>query len=166
MYEVVGCRECGELWIREGDAETATCPRCARRFQVSRLRTLGSADSAEGAREIRSNLLADRADYGGIVAGYTDLEEDRVIDDESYLTAVGLDVDEIAEAGEPEQGVGSVSDREIVLRAIDDVDTPSREQITAAVDEFGVGAETVEAILDRLRTAGEVTYDGNQYRRI
>lgn len=166
MYEVVGCRECGELWIREGDAETATCPRCGRRFRVTRLRTLGSAETTEAAREIRSNLLADRADYGGIVAGYSDLDEKRVIDDESYLTAVGLNADEISKAGEPESDMGSFSDREIVLRAIDDVDTPSLGRITAAADEFGVAADTVESILDRLRTAGEITYDGDQYRRM
>lgn len=167
MYEVVGCRECGELWIREGDAETATCPRCGRRFTVARLRTLGSAESAEVAREIRSNLLAERAEYGGIVAGYTDIDDQQTIDDEQYLTELGIDSDDVAEAGDRITDTPpNRSDREIVLETIDEVDRPSRDRIADEVEAQGLSKDGVETVLDRLRQAGEVTFDGEEYRRV
>lgn len=167
MYEVVGCRDCGELWIREGDAETASCPRCGRRFQVSRLRTLGSADSAEVAREIRSDLLADRASYGDIVAGYTDIEEERTIDDEQYLTAFGIDAEEVEAVEDRIGNTGSSrSIRDIVLDTIEEVERPSADRIAAAAAEHGLSEDGVEHALEHLHRAGELTRDGDEYRRV
>ncbi len=166
MYEVVGCRDCGELWIREGDAETAGCPRCGRRFKVDRLRTLGTAESADLARDIRSELLAERTEYGGIVAGYTDSEADgRAIDDEQYLTSFGITPETLEEVNETDHQP-NLSHRELVLRCIDEVETPSPDQVIAAATEYGLPADGAEELLERLQTAGDVTFDGETYRRL
>lgn len=168
MYEVVGCRSCGALWIREGEADTATCSRCRTRYQVDRLRTLGEADSIEAAREIRSRLIADRADYGGIVAGYGELDgdgNDGVVSDESYLQAHGIDPQTVSEAGEPPKVVRRAG-WDVVLDAIGEVENATPDGILPVAKASGLSETDVTEILERLHQDGRVTRDGDEYRRI
>lgn len=168
MYEVVGCGSCGELWIRQGEAETATCPRCRKRHRVERLRTLGEAPNAETAREIRSNLLADRSHHGDFVAGYAELEdetENAGISDEAYLEAHGVEHEKIIEAGMvSEQSPQSTRDR--LLDAIETLDAPTTEAIIEAMNAYDVTDNDVRELLDRLHREGAITRIGEAYRRL
>ncbi|MEZ3118216.1 DUF5817 domain-containing protein [Halobaculum sp. MBLA0147] len=63
---VVGCADCQHYWLIEHSdialQDTLTCPRCARTHATDAMRTLAEADTREQAAELRSRILASRAD--------------------------------------------------------------------------------------------------------
>ncbi|MFC6725086.1 DUF5817 domain-containing protein, partial [Halobium palmae] len=65
-FAVVGCRDCGGLWVVEHlhRHETATCRSCSRTHQTSKLRALARADDHGAICELRARILADRAGAG------------------------------------------------------------------------------------------------------
>lgn len=168
MYEVVGCSACHALWIRSGDAETATCPRCGKTHQVDKLRTLATRDSAEAARDARSQLLVAKSDEDPEdVAGYASLleevEESGVSDDE-YLAAHGIDPDRITVSGET--APITRNRQETVRYVLEVIEEPTREEIARGCEGHGVPREAAMDILDRLERAGTVIEEGGHYREI
>lgn len=160
MYDVVGCRSCGNLWIREGVADSATCPRCSKRYAVDRLRVLASGETIEAAREARSSLLADRSKHGDFVAGYAELEDtggETGISDETYLDAFGIEIPE--PANEPK-----LNKRQMIRSLLEELAHPTRERLIAKAAEHDIERQSVERMLDRLQKNGEIVREGNEYR--
>ncbi|WP_114576184.1 DUF5817 domain-containing protein [Saliphagus sp. LR7] len=173
MYAVVGCGECSNLWIVEGRSETSECPRCGTRRAFEKRKQFVETDDADHAREVRASMLAARQGQSDVFAdvdSVSELEdqvEDGVIDDEAYLEGSGLDADEIAAAGDrdPRSPSGS-SRKDVVERALSELDEPTESEIVEYADDHGVPADYVETALEKLRRRGEVSESGGRYRRL
>lgn len=172
MYRVVGCRDCGALWIVADRPETTTCPRCSKRHPFDRLHAFAETDDEDAARQARAALLADRAGQGDAfadvdeeLAGQLDFE---AVSDTTYLEEAGLDPEAVAEAGERAMAgpARSTSRRETVLEALEALEWPTEDEIVEYAAERGVPAEAVSDLLDRLVRAGEVSESGRRYRRL
>lgn len=166
MYAVVGCRDCGALWVVEGRPETTGCPRCQKRHQFRRLKRFAEAEDAETAREARATLLAQRAGHDldsfgeqGAHAG------EPVVTDEEYLGGFGLDPEVVA-AAETQTGQGPANKRETILRGLRELGSPTEEAIVEYAAERGVPASYTQEALERLARAGEVTESGGRYRLV
>lgn len=174
MYAVVGCSECSNLWIIEGRSETTQCPRCGSRRTYERRKKFVETDDPDHAREVRASMLANRQGHGDAFAEvdhFADLEadvEDGVIDDEEYLEASGLDVDELEAAGErdPRGSSKTGSKKEIVERALEDLERPTEAEVIAYASERGVSAGYVERALEKFLRRGEVSESRGRYRRL
>ena len=149
MYRVVGCSSCHHLWILEPGGEEAACPRCRRRHKVKRLRPLFESESADAAREARSQLLADRAGVNGDMAGFTELEGVGTPNRPAPLESSG----------------GSQGDLQTrIEQAIEQADPPTRDVIVERAGATGVPAERVDELLARMKRAGAFTEKEGIYR--
>ena len=176
MYAVVGCNECGNLWLLSDPdgQESATCSRCGKRHRVGKLKRLYTDEDREAARQARAALLANKRDESesfSEVAHVADLErqlEDAGVDDREYLAESGLDVAEIESAGENASvGSGQSSDRsreEIVRDAVDFVEEPTESEIVAYATERGVPEDAARTLLERLVRSGDASESRGRYR--
>ncbi|WP_299333612.1 DUF5817 domain-containing protein [Haloplanus sp.] len=177
MYAVVGCTDCGGLWlVSDPDAaDTATCPTCGTRHRTARLKRLFTAVDREAAREARAAMLAERAgatdafESTPSVAASERAVDDPVVDDREYLDAAGVDADAVAEAGKrtsrgsgTRSGGGSRPD--IVREAIRTLDDPDEAAVVAYATDRGVPADAAADLLDRLVRRGEATENDGTYR--
>lgn len=173
MYAVVGCTECGTLWLLsdpDGN-ETATCPGCGRRHQTRKLRRFAETDDREEARQVRSAILARKRGEGDAledidtVAEMERQVEDAGVDDREYLEASGLDATEVEAAGEASDGSGSSRSRtEIVEDALRETDQPTEADVVAYATERGVPADSARNLLEKLTRRGDVTESRGRYR--
>lgn len=152
MYSVVGCGDCGSVWIVDGDPETTTCRRCGKRHRFASLRKLERTDDKRAAAEARSKILAERA------MGDAGVELPHVAEMERKL-----DLDQPAEATLTADGESSPRET-VVRRAIRALDAPTAEAIAAFANERGVPEPAAHRILEDLVNAGEATTDGGGYR--
>ncbi|MEY7851947.1 DUF5817 domain-containing protein [Natrarchaeobius sp. A-rgal3] len=172
MYAVVGCSECSNLWIIEGRSETTQCPRCGSRRAYEKRKKFVETDDADHARDVRASMLANRQGEGEAFANlesFSDLETDvadGVVDDAEYLEASGLDVDEVEAAGDrdPRGATRTGSKKEIVERAIEDLERPTEDEIVAYADERGVSSSYVRNALEKLVRRGAVSESRGRYR--
>ncbi len=172
MYAVVGCSECSHLWLLEGRSETTQCPRCGSRTAYEKRKKFVETDDVDHAREIRASMLASRqgeSEAFAKVDSFGALEADvadGVVDDEEYLERSGLDVDEVDAAGDrdPRGSSRSGSNKEIVERALAELDRPTEAEIVAYAGERGVSAEYVRNALEKLTRRGVVSESRGQFR--
>lgn len=172
MYAVVGCSECSNLWIIEGRSETTQCPRCGSRRGYEKRKKFVETEDASHARDVRASMLANRQGEGEAFAkldSFDALEADvadGVVDDDEYLEESGLDVDEVEAAGDrdPRQPSRSGSKKEIVERALEEVDQPTEDDVIAYAGERGVSAEYVRDALEKLTERGVVSESRGRYR--
>ncbi|MFB6270304.1 MAG: DUF5817 domain-containing protein [Halobacterium sp.] len=172
-YAVVGCSDCGALWVVEGRPDTSGCPRCEKRHQFSKLRQFVTTEDEDHAREVRASMLADRAGHGDAFADVEDFTtlgdfaEDAGMSDDEFLDAAGVDTEEVAAVEERvEQSGRSLGKREAVETALRELDEPTETEVKAFAAEHGVDAEYVERALEKLRRAGELTQTDDGYRRL
>ena len=172
MYRVVGCRDCGALWIVADRPETTSCPRCSTRHPFERLHAFAETDDEAAARRARAALLADRAgqaeafaDVDAELAGQLDFE---AVDEATYLEAAGLDRAAVEAAGERATAGAprTESRRETVLAALDELGRPTEAAVVAYAADRDVPAEAVPPLLEKLVRAGEVSESGGRYRRL
>ncbi|MCU4924484.1 DUF5817 domain-containing protein [Halobacteria archaeon AArc-dxtr1] len=173
-YAVVGCSECSHLWLLEGRSETTQCPRCGSRRPYERRKKFVETDDIDHAREVRASMLANRQGEGDAFAAvdsFADLEsavEDGVVDDDEYLAASGLDVESVAAAGErdPRQPATQGSRKEIVERALDELDRPTEDDVIEYAGERGVPADYVQTALEKLVRRGAASESQGRYRSL
>ena len=173
MYAVVGCNQCGSLWLLADpdESETAQCPRCGKRHRTRKLRRLHTAEDREAARQARAALLADKqgADeaFGGLdsVGEMEELLDGAGIDDREYLEASGLDADAVAAAGDTAPSRSKSRD-EIVREALREGDRPTEDEILAYASERGVPADAARNLLEKLTRRGEVSESRGRYRLV
>ncbi|WP_331233766.1 DUF5817 domain-containing protein [Natronorarus salvus] len=169
MYAVVGCSRCSALWILEGRAETATCPRCEKRTPRKRLRSFVETDDADHARDVRAAMLAERSGEGEAFASVGSFAEtdgragEPVIDDESLLEAAGIDPEEAAAAAE-RPFRGSTDRKTLLLEVVSDLEEPSEERILSVAGERGLDRSTAEPLLEKLVRSGTLTEHRGRYR--
>lgn len=170
MYAVVGCTDCGALWVVSGRPETTSCPRCGTRRQFAKLKRFAETETAEAAKNVRSTMVQRRAGDDQELADFATLEERAMAsgpDEAEFLTASGLDADAVAAAGERAEASGeSLSKREAVERAVEALDRPTEAEIAAFAADHGVECDYVERALAKLRRAGAVTESGGRYRSL
>ncbi|AGB36242.1 DUF5817 family protein [Natronococcus occultus] len=174
MYAVVGCSECSHLWMIEGRSETIQCPRCGSRKAYERRKKFVETEDPNHARDVRASMLANRQEEGEAFAKLDSFAElgrevaDGVVDDETYLEESGLDADELAAAGErdPRGSTDSGSKKEIVERALEELDRPTEDEVVDYASEHGVSAGYVEDALAKLTRRGEVSESRGRYRRL
>jgi hypothetical protein len=170
MFAVVGCNECSALWVVEGRPDSTGCPRCGKRHRYAKLKRFAETDTAEAAKEARSRMLQGRSDADVEVEDFATLETDAMasgMSDEEFLTASGLDADEVNAAGDRAESAGSSSSRPrkaVVRDAIDAQDRPTEAEIRAYAADHDVGPEYVDRALEKLRRRGEVSESGGRYR--
>lgn len=168
MFAVVGCNECSALWVVEGRPDSTSCPRCGKRHQYKKLKRFAETDTAEAAKEARSRMLQGRSDTDLEVDDFATLERDAMasgMSEDEFLTASGLDADEVAAAGErAESSGGSRSRKQVVRDAIDTQDRPTEAEIRAYAADHGVDPDYVDRALEKLRRRGEVSESGGRYR--
>lgn len=173
MYSVVGCRDCGALWVVAERPKTTGCPRCGKRHRFRRLKRFVTTDDEDHARQVRAAMLAEKQDHGEAFAAldsFAEMElalDDVGVPDDEYLAAAGIDPDEVAAAGEraSEGRTGGSADRkETVLDALRTLDRPTAEDVEAYATERGVPAEYVRDALAKLTRAGEVSESRGRYR--
>lgn len=172
-YRVVGCSDCGALWVLSGRPETSRCPRCGTRHRFSKLKAFHETDDENEAREYRAAMLAERQGAGDAFAQLEDFAtlERRAaeagVDDEAYLAESGLDPGEVAGAGErAEQGTsgGSASRKDVVREALQEQDAPTERDVVTYAEARGVPAEAARDLLEKLRRTGEVAESGGTLR--
>jgi DNA-directed RNA polymerase subunit RPC12/RpoP len=174
MYAVVGCSGCSHLWMIEGRSDTTQCPRCGSRKAYEKRKKFVETEDADHARDVRASMLANRQGEGDAFAkldSFTELEADvaeGVVDDDEYLEASGLDTGELAAAGErdPRGSTASGSKKEIVERALDELDRPTEDDVVEYAGERGVSAGYVESALEKLTRRGELSESRGRYRRL
>ncbi|SNR23381.1 DUF5817 domain-containing protein [Halorubrum vacuolatum] len=174
MYAVVGCTDCGNVWLlRDRRAnETARCPRCGRTHQTAKLNAFYTSEDREEAREARAALLARKrgeSETFAEVAHVADLEvaiEDSGVDDREYLEASGLDADAVFEAGAAatEGGSTSRSRDEIVRDAVREAEEPTEAGIVGYATDHGVPEEAARDLLAKLTRRGDLSESGGRYR--
>jgi hypothetical protein len=174
MYAVVGCSECGNLWLLRDPrtSETARCSRCERTHRTERLKHLFESADRAAAREARAALLAEKRGESEAFADVdhvADLEravEDAGIDDREYLEAAGVDADAVSAAGERAgSGGGSTRSRDAIVRdAVRRVDEPTEAAVVEYASDHGVPAEDARELLRTLVRRGEVSESGGRYR--
>ncbi|MDF9745753.1 DUF5817 domain-containing protein [Natrinema salsiterrestre] len=172
MYAVVGCSECSNLWIIEGRSETTQCPRCGSRRAYERRKKFVETDDAAHARDVRASMLANRQGEGEAFAeldSFAELEDDvagGVVDDNEYLEESGLDVDEVAAAGDrdPRGSSHDGSKKEIVKGALEALDRPTEDEVVDYAGERGVSAEYARDALEKLTRRGVVSESRGRYR--
>lgn len=171
MYSVVGCPDCESLKIVADRPKTTKCPRCGRQTKFEKLRKFYQSDDLASAREIRARLNAEQSGHTESYAELDPTELERAaanagIDDEEYLTASGLDPDEIAAAGKrATSGAGSKTSRkQIVLDALSELENPTEQELIAYTADREVSAEFVRDLLDRLKRRGELIDSDGRYR--
>ncbi len=170
-YAVVGCTDCGALWVVEGRPDTSGCPRCERRHQFSKLRKFVQTDDEDHAREVRASMLANRAGHGDAFAELDDFTTlgdfaaDAGMSDEEFLDSAGVDVEEVATVEERvEQSQRSLGKREAVRTALRELDEPTEAEVKAFAADHGVAGDSVARALETLRRAGDVPESGDGYR--
>lgn len=172
MYRVVGCRDCGSLWVVADRPETTRCPRCGTRHRFEKLHAFAESEDEDAARRARARLLAERSGHGDAFADLDDVAtmagqlDAAGVSDVEYLAGSGLDPDAVAAAGErassgPARGPGR---REAVLAALRELDRPTEAEVADHAAEHGVPAEAVRSVLEGLTRAGEVSESGGRYR--
>lgn len=167
MFSVVGCSGCRSLWVVENRPETTRCPRCGTRHRFETLKAFAETDTAESAKEARSRMLQGRSDADAEVADFATLEADAMdagMDDDEFLTASGLDADEVKAAGDASGSQESRSRREVVRDAVAEQDRPTAAEVREYAAEHGIDAEYVDRALEKLRRRGEVSKSGGRYR--
>ncbi|MDZ7849637.1 MAG: DUF5817 domain-containing protein [Halodesulfurarchaeum sp.] len=171
MYAVVGCSNCQALWIVDGRPETTSCPRCRTRHEFDRLKQFVRTEDREEAREVRAAMLASAQ---GREAAYEKLDsiaameaelDSAGVDDEEYLAEHGIDPEAIAAAGERNSG-GSNRRRDRILDAIDALEEPTEGQVVEYASEWGVPAEAVRTVLEKLAREGTIVQGPSGYRRL
>ena len=174
MYAVVGCNECGGLWLLSDPGETATCPTCGKRHQTRKLKRFYESDDREAARQARAAMLADKRGAGEAfdaldsVAEMERLVDDAdAVDDREYLESAGLDPDAVNAAGEaagPGGSGGSKSRREIVEAGLRAGDRPTEDEVVAYAAERGVPPDAARTLLEKLARRGAVSESDGRYR--
>ena len=173
MYAVVGCTNCSMLWLLTDpdSADSATCPRCERTHQTSKLKRFFESEDRSAAREARSALLAKQqgdSEAFADVAHVSELEEqaeDAGIDDREYLEASGLDPDSIAAAGETTRETAGSHD-EIVREAVREAgdDRPTEREIVDYAADRGVPEGKTSKLLEKLCRVGDASESRGRYR--
>lgn len=173
MFRVVGCSECDALWIVEDEPETTQCPRCRTRHRFGRLRAFVTTDSKDEAREVRSAMLAARQDateaYESLesVSDMETLLDEAGIDDAEFLAEMGIDAEEVEEAGKTATETQTRrSRRDRVLDALRTLEEPTKAEVVEYATERGVPADYVRSALDKLERGGEITRTPNGYRLV
>lgn len=173
VYAVVGCGECGALWVVEGRPESTGCPRCGTRHRFDRLRRFVETDDEDRARQARASMLAERSGHGDAfddLDSFADLGarlDDVGVSDEEYLGAAGIDLDAVAEAAEEAttgRGGGGRSRRAVVESALRELDAPTEASVVDYAAERGVPRAAARRLLDRLVSSGAATVDEGGYR--
>ncbi|MFB6310373.1 MAG: DUF5817 domain-containing protein [Salinirussus sp.] len=171
MYAVVGCSECGALWVLEGDPERSACPRCGSQRPREQRREFFTSQDADAAREARSRMLAKRhglsedADAVTDFAALADAIDDAGPDDETYLSEAGLDPEEIASVDERSTvSRNRQAETEIVRDALRKLDAPDQAAVVAYCADRDVDPERTQELLGRLERAGVVTKTAGSYR--
>ncbi|WP_435333644.1 DUF5817 family protein [Haloarchaeobius sp. TZWWS8] len=175
MYRVVGCRECGSLRIIEGRPDSTQCGRCGHRRKIEKVRSFVETENIDHAREVRASMLANRQGHGEAFAkvdSFAELEDavaDGVVDDQEFLEASGLDVDEVNDAGErasQSRSAGSMNRKETVEAALRELDRPTEDEVVAFAAEHGVPESYVQKALEKLVRRGEVSESRGRYRLV
>ena len=174
MYAVVGCNECGAMWLLTDPrtSDSARCPRCGKTHQTAKLKRFFESADRDAARQARAALLAKKRDESAAFAEIDHVSEleravdEAGIDDREYLESSGIDADAVDEAGARAEGggSGSRSRTEVVRDAVEAVAEPTEENVVAYASERGVPAETASEILTRLARRGELSESGGRYR--
>lgn len=176
MYAVVGCNECGNMWLVTDPetSETAGCTRCGKTHRTAKLKRFFESDDRTAAREARAALLANKrgdSEAFADVAHVSELErqvEEAGVGDREYLEGSGLDAEAVFDAGERAErnrnGGGSRSREEVVRDAVRDADEATESAIVDAASEDGVDPETARDLLDRLVRRGEASESRGEYR--
>lgn len=174
MYAVVGCSECGALWLLSDPrtSETARCPRCERTHRTEKLKRLFESADRAAAREARAALLAEKHgddEAFAEVDHVAELEravEDAGVDDREYLEAAGIDADAVSAAGERAGGSGGSSQpRDAIVRdAVRHADGSTEAAIVAYASDRGVPADDARDLLATLVRRGEVSESRGRYR--
>ncbi|WP_101294413.1 DUF5817 domain-containing protein [Halegenticoccus soli] len=171
MYAVVGCTDCGNLWLLEDPGETAQCSRCGKRHRTRKLRRFFESDDREAARQARAAMLARK---GGHDEAFADLDDvatmearlnDVGVEDRELLERSGVDADEVAAAGDASAG-RSRSRQEIVVDAVREGDRPTEEEVVAYATDRGVPADAARRLLEALTRRGEVSESRGRYRLV
>ena len=170
MYAVVGCTDCGSLWLVSDPAssETAQCPRCGRRHRTRKLRRFFESDDREAARQARSELLAKRQGASEAFSNLDSVAEmerqvgEAAVNDDEYLEASGIDADAVAAAGRNEER--SRSRDQVVRDAIEEQDRPSATEVVDYATGHGVPADAARDLLEELTRRGEASESRGRYR--
>lgn len=174
MYAVVGCNECGMLWLLADPAtsDSARCPRCDTTHQTAKLKHLFESADREAAREARSALLAKKQGNSAAfadVAHVSELEAEidtAAVADEEYLEAAGIDTEAVASAGKSDQNsTGSHDD--IVREAVQEAggeEQPSEAAVVEYAEARGVPARKASKLLEQLCRQGAASNHNGQYR--
>ena len=172
MYAVVGCSDCGALRVVEGRPERTQCGTCGASRKYAKLKKFLTTEDPDHAREARAALLAKRQGHEEAFAqldSFAEMEaalEEAGVDDETYLSAAGVDPEAATAAGEraTSGAGGGRSRKETVEEALRTLDAPTEADVVAYAAERGVPADYVRKALTKLVRAGRASEDGGTYR--
>lgn len=156
-YTVVVCTECDYVWIVQDEPDTTSCKQCDTQHKFRKLKHLYTGDDYEKAKEART---LKQAEIQGIDHIYKQLLEDGDFDsdvkdavvDEKYLQKQNVDPTEVYGEDNNEK---PQSKREIIEVAIDELDTPTDENVIEFAEEYGLEEEEVTEFIDLLCRHGE-----------
>jgi len=170
MYAVVGCGECGALWLVEGRPETSQCPRCGTTRPYEKRKQFVTTDDEDHAREVRASMLATRQGYDEAFAELDSFAQlgtrvdEAGVDDETYLEESGVDTEEVTAAADRLESNTRTSRQEIVREALRELDEPREGDVIEYARERDVPPAYTERALEKLRRSGELSENRGVYR--
>lgn len=174
MYTVVVCSTCQYCWIVQNRPERTNCGRCDKSHQFKNLRKFHTTEDLGEAKFARATVRAEVVgDTDGFEsakdAGALNVDIDQAVDDEEYLDAHGIDLDELDDVEErATSGAGetSRSRSKIVRDAISENDATTEAEVIAYAVEFDVTESAAEKTLQKLQHDGEVIETREGYRLV
>jgi len=157
-YSVVVCPNCQQTWIVEDRPERTNCPQCDKSHQFSKLRVFHEADSTDEARRARTKV---QAHVNGMEEEYEQLAEAGDLTtnwEDTPTTSFDVSFNTASQS--------SQSDRDIVLEAVTDQDTPDEAAVVAYATNRGVDEEKTRMLVEKLERGGEVMHTDDGYRTV
>jgi len=164
MYTVVVCSECQCVWIVNGRPERSKCRRCGKNRLFKKLKKYSQHEDAEVAKLARAKTQAvidDQKEHfeRAFERGVLQEEIDQAINDDEYLSGLGLDADEIENAAEEilESPRERNSEKKIVRKAVKDQGSPTIDDVLDYAKEYELSESKAILCLERILRSGDLS---------
>jgi hypothetical protein len=154
-YFVVACKNCKNAWIVSGVQETTSCTLCNNTYKFKQMKKMYETPDKEEAKEA---LTLKQAQLNGLEDVYNEMVEEVDFSRDVMEQLVPEKDGELLDTYETETREDAPSNnKEWVLRAVNELDSPSDEDVVEWVKgRTDISEEVVFEILDALCIEGEI----------
>ena len=169
LRTVVICPNCRATFIVQDIPQSTTCRRCRKRHQFKKLKHYFQSEDKDAVRTVRTAVQAriddlddefERAQNAGVLEDVVG----ELIDDNEYISGMGVDAEEVSAAEERalRNQNRQKSKKDIIFDAVREQDSPTRDDVRTYAEQFGMDGDDALAMLDKWRENGQISgsWDG------